>query len=57
MSTVKIGGTHLLKRVLKKPLGKISFTFILILFVSAIFANFAAPSAPILFTLIDPIFI
>jgi peptide/nickel transport system permease protein len=31
---------------LKKPLGKISFTFILILFVSAIFANFAAPSDP-----------
>ena len=46
MSTVKIGGTSLLKRVLKKPLGKISFTFILILFVSAIFANFAAPSDP-----------
>lgn len=46
MSNVKIGGTSLLKRVLKKPLGKISFTFILILFLSAIFANFLAPSDP-----------
>ena len=46
MSTVKSGGTHLFRRVLKKPLGKISFTFIAILFVSAIFANFLAPSDP-----------
>ena len=46
MSTVKSGGTHLFRRVLKKPLGKISFTFIAILFLSAIFANFLAPSDP-----------
>ena len=46
MSTVKSGGTHLFRRVLKKPLGKISFTLIAILFLSAIFANFLAPSDP-----------
>lgn len=46
MSVVKIKGSNLFKRVLRKPLGRISFIFISILFISAIFADFIAPGDP-----------
>ena len=46
MKITKKENNNLFRRVLRKPLGRISFIFIAILFISAVFADFIAPMDP-----------